>query len=205
MVDLAKLGLKPEKGLDPAFQEAVANHRSSMDRPIPGESLTNDPDNLYPFEGPPEYTDRTDALEYLFVTLTEKETHKAILNALYLGTPVMNLTEILLYKGFSEGKWNPDLFVILIEPTAYMIMALAERAGIDFKIIKDEDDPDLTEEEKYGKPEKDDYNFNLFGVPFEKSKLKEMDTKVSKTSLPKEISEKIEKVSLPDSLMAKTT
>ena len=66
MADLKSLGLQPEKGLNPAIQESLANDRLSLDRPIPGESLTNDPDNPYPFEKPVEYSNRTDALEYLF-------------------------------------------------------------------------------------------------------------------------------------------
>ena len=68
MADLQSLGLRPEKGLDPQIQEATAKDRLSLDRPIPGESLTNDPGSPYPFEKAPEYTDRTDALEYLFST-----------------------------------------------------------------------------------------------------------------------------------------
>ena len=36
--------------------------------------------------------------------------------------------------------------LMLAEPTAYMLMALAEQANVDYKIIKDEYDDDLTEE-----------------------------------------------------------
>ena len=205
MADLQSLGLRPEKGLDPQIQEAVANDRLSLDRPVAGESLTNDPNSPYPFEKAPEYTDRTDALEYLFETFTEEKAYPSILNLISNDVPTMNLTEVFLYKGFSEGKWNPDLMLMLAEPTAYILMALAEQADVDYKIIPDEDDEDLTEEEMYGKPEKDDDDFRMFGKKYSSEKLKEMEqnSKVSKAALPPEISKKIEEVSAPVGLMAR--
>ena len=219
MADLQSLGLRPEKGLDPQIQEATAKDRLSLDRPIPGESLTNDPGSPYPFEKAPEYTDRTDALEYLFSTFTEEKAYPSILNLISKDVPIMNLAEIFLYKGFTEGKWNPDLMIMLAEPTAYMLMALAEkadikyriddeeRAGVDYKIIPDEDDEDLTEEEIYGKPEKDDDDFRMFGKKYSQDKLEEMEkkSKVSKGALPSEIAKKIEEVPAPVGLLARPT
>mgnify|MGYP003674595775 FL=1 len=205
MADLQSLGLRPERGLDPQIQEAVANNRLSLDRPIPGESLTNDPNSPYPFEQAPEYTDRTEALEYLFTTFTEEKAYQSILNLISNDVPIINLAEIFLYKGFTEGKWNPDLMLMLAEPTAYMLMALAEQANVDYKIIKDEDDDDLTEEEIYGKPEKDDDDFRMFGRKYSSEKLKEMEkkSKVSKGALPPEIVKKIEEVPAPAGLLAR--
>ena len=188
MVDLAKLGLSPEEGLDPKIQEAVSRTRQSLDRPIPGESLTNAPDNPYPFEKPPEFTDRTEALEYLFKSFTSEEIHKRLMGLVSQGVPIMSLTEIFLYKGFSEGKWNPDLLMMLVEPTAYMIMSLAERSGIDYVIMpEDEDEEELEIVNKKYKP----------------SDLKQIDSKISKSSLPKEISEKLENMPAQKSLMAR--
>ena len=57
--------------------EKVARIREisgGSDRPIPGESLTNDPESPAPFEGPPQFSQKEDALEYLFVLLTEEDT-----------------------------------------------------------------------------------------------------------------------------------
>ena len=79
MADLEKLGIRPEQGIDPEVQEAYHNVRSSLDRPIPGQSLTNDPNNPYPFEQAPEYTERTEALEYLFKSFIAEDSFKHIL------------------------------------------------------------------------------------------------------------------------------
>ena len=57
------------------------------------------------------------------------------------GATVMELTRLYLFKGFTEGKWNPDLMLMLIEPIAYMIMGLLERAGVnDYTVIEDDEE-----------------------------------------------------------------
>lgn len=198
MVDLAKLGLREEAGLDPEIQEAMFGERQSLDRPIPGESLTNDPNNPYPFEQSPEYTDRTEALEYLFKRFISEDVYKSLMNVINRGVPIMNLTEIFLYKGFSEGKWNPDLLMMLVEPTAYMIMALSERAGIDYVVMLEEEG-----EDEEGLAAKDKDILKAFNKKDKPSDLKQIDFKISKGSLPKEISEKLENLPAPKSLLAK--
>ena len=57
------------------------------------------------------------------------------------GFPVMDLVQTLLLKGFEDGLFNPDLMMVIAEPLAYMIIALAERQNIDV-IIESEDDED---------------------------------------------------------------
>ena len=48
------------------------------------------------------------------------------------------------YQGFLEGKWNPDLMTLLMEPTMYMVMALCEKAEIPYK-LDSADDEDVEE------------------------------------------------------------
>ena len=45
-----------------------------------------------------------------------------------------------MFKGFQDGKWNPDLMLLLIEPSVYIIMWLADKAGIEAQISADGDD-----------------------------------------------------------------
>jgi len=194
MVDLAKLGLRPEEGVDPEIQESFYKVRNSFDREIPGESLTNDPDNPNSFEKAPEYTERTEALEYLFTRFTDEDSFKSILSLISQDIPIISLTEIFLYKGFTEGKWNPDLMLMLIEPTAFMLMALAERSGIDYVVMK-KDEEELNEEKNE--------QFKIFDKKLEASEnLKKIDSQISKTSLPSEIVDKLEELPKQKSLMA---
>ncbi len=56
------------------------------------------------------------------------------------------LAQVYLTKGFQEGKWNPDLMLLLIEPTIYLLMWLASQVDIDFQLDSDGDDWDEEED-----------------------------------------------------------
>ena len=53
----------------------------------------------------------------------------------------------MLQAGFEKGKWNPDLLMMLIEPTVYTLMALAEKANIQYRINGDEEE-DIDEDDE---------------------------------------------------------
>ena len=75
--------------VDPDITKRVA----SMQRPIAGQSLTNDPNSPQAFEKAPEYTDMPEALEYLLDEITDNENRYAsIMNAVESGMPIMDIT-----------------------------------------------------------------------------------------------------------------
>ena len=115
--------------------------------PIPGQSLTNSPDTPYPWEGPPEFTDFREALNYMAEELLEEDIFVPLIIAMGNGVPVSDITLQILQRGFQEGKWNPDLMMMLIEPMMYLLMALAEKAGVEFRIYGDEEE-DLSPEDE---------------------------------------------------------
>lgn len=177
-------------------QESTPQFRavaSQMKRSIPGEGMSNDPDNPYSFEQAPEFVVHREALEYLFVTITDEEKYVDILMAIEQGVPIMELTQVILFKGFTEGKWNPDLMLLLAEPLAFMLMALAERQGIDYVITRDDVEEDAESERK------------LSTTGLEKRlKEKQKAALQGKTNtLPTEIIERIEEVPVVESLLAK--
>ena len=128
--------------LDQAFFKAG----TSFDRPMPGESLTRDPDDRLPFEQPPKFTDRNDALEYHFELFTEEDNYAGIMEALESGVSIMEVVQVFLMQGFRDGLYNPDMMLMLAEPLAYMIAALAERAEVEFTIMNDPDEMPTIEE-----------------------------------------------------------
>lgn len=122
----------------------VAKEMAKFQRPVPGQSLTNDPENPAAYEKPPQFTNIKQAQEWVFGKLIEEDTYVPMMNLLDSGeASVMELTQNLLYQGFRAGKWNPDMMLLLAEPVAYMFMALAERAEIDFRV---DDEPDEDED-----------------------------------------------------------
>ena len=122
--------------------------------PVPGESLTVSPDSKHAWESPPEYTNDEDALEALYFELTEIDTLRKLINIINDGIPLDEIAQVLLYKGYSEGKYNPDLMLTMIEPTIYLLIAIADYADIKDYVLYDgeDDDPDTEIPEDNVKP-----------------------------------------------------
>ena len=108
-----------------------------LEGPVPGMSLTNSPDNKLPFESAPEYTDYDTAVDYLFNNMLESG--PGLVQFKSKGVPLEALTAQVAFFGFSKGKWNPDLMALLIEPILYIMIFLAEQAGVDYVLSQDEE------------------------------------------------------------------
>ena len=108
---------------------------------VPGQSLTSNPDEPRAFEGAPEFVEFKEALDYTVEQLLEKDTYMSLMAAVSDGVPILDLVMQITYVGFRDGRWNPDLMMMLIEPLIYVMMALAEKADIEYR-IDDEDDTD---------------------------------------------------------------
>ena len=119
--------------------------------PIPGQSLTNNTDNKYPWEQPPMFTNRREAEVYILEELTTPESFIAITDILADDIPVDIVARTYLYSGYNRGLWNVDLMLLLAESTMFILMALAEKLDIDYELYagdKAEDgiDPDNQEQ-----------------------------------------------------------
>tara|TARA_R100000329_G_scaffold52638_1_gene48369 strand:+ start:3514 stop:4140 length:627 start_codon:yes stop_codon:yes gene_type:complete len=122
---------------------------SALNKSIPGQSLVKDPEQPYPWEGPPKYTTVPDASLAIFVEMTKEETFVPLIQALKQGFPVTDMANLILYRGFQTGQFSPDLMLLLLEPVIYMILALAEKAGIGDVVGYDgEEDDDEGEPEE---------------------------------------------------------
>ncbi len=164
---------------------------------IPGQSLTNSPEEPYNWEKPVEYTNPREAMLYVFESLIVPETTTNILLSLNNGVGVIDIASITLYSGFLEGKWNPDLMTLLMEPTMYMIIALAEKADIDFDLeAGDRDRPSEMSGDKSLETLQNGIN--------ELDKIKQVAvSRVNPQSVPQEVREVIEETKLSPSLLQK--
>ena len=173
-------------------QEAV-DAFTQTGRPIPGQSLTSNPDEPRPFERPPDFTKFKEALDYTAAELLLEENYTPMVLAMADGIPVTDLAMQIGYVGFREGKWNPDLMMMLMEPLMYLLMALAEKAGIEYRIDDEDDDED-----------EDSILEDRVKNISETLKAKERG-KMPEGALPSDIVEKIETLEMPkESLLAKT-
>lgn len=167
---------------------------TQMGRPIPGQGLTTDPDNPAPYERPPQFSSVHEASEFIFGKLIEEETYIQMMNLMADDMPIMDITRTLLFTGFTEGKWSPDLMLMLVEPVSYMLLALAERADIEPVIYRGEDEDEIEEE-------------RVLGTKYEKEKLNSMKKMLQTNQVPAstispEMLETISELPVNDGLMA---
>jgi len=177
--------------------------RTPFERATPGQSLTNDPDTKYAWEQPPKYTDVPSATIDIVADSYEKETYEMIALTLADGMPVGSLASMILQAGFQEGKWNPDLMMLLIEPTMYILAAIAEQCGIDYLLYEGDsyesyDEDDEANEEKslevLGKIKQDSSD---------RLKFKDLKpNKITKESVPQEALEMIENFEPPQEVVS---
>ena len=160
-------------------------------RPMPGQSLMNDPEQPRPFESPPEFTDFRQALNYIVDELLVEDVYVPIVVAIGDGIPITDITMQMLYVGFREGKWNPDLLMLLVEPVCFVLMALCEKAGVEYRLTGDEED-DTTPEEEQEILEGQAKNL----ADMAKEKLEDIN-KVPEGAIPETITQKIEALDIP--------
>ena len=119
-----------------------------FNNPTPGESLTRDPEQKFPWEQPPQLNEVEPVIKEIFINITEKEKLLELLHLLRKGTPVDELTQVILYRGMTQGVYNTDLMMLLIEPVMYLLIAIAEEYEID-PVIYEGMDQDIAEEEDF--------------------------------------------------------
>ena len=108
------------------FKEADNN---PFDAPVPGQGLTDKPGN-YPWEHPPQYTDTSEAADYVWDRLTQPQFAEQVIAMLDAGIPVEAIGRIIIFTGFAEGKWTPDVAFIIAEPVMKMIAAVGIHGGV---------------------------------------------------------------------------
>ena len=118
-----------------------------FERPIPGQSLTNSPEQKYPWDNPPEITSQREAVERVFLDLIKPENMETVSTLMSDGMPVADVAQMLLMTAFTKGKFNPDMMLNLLEPTMFMLLSIAEKIGLDPKITRDDDDFEIDDEE----------------------------------------------------------
>lgn len=102
---------------------------NQFDAPIPGQSLTDIPGN-YPWEHSPNITKVEDAMMYLTERFTEEENAQNLVSMLKAGVPVEAIARVVLFTGFTEGKWSVDLAILIGEPLMKLIAAIGSRLGL---------------------------------------------------------------------------
>lgn len=119
--------------------QATLGGLDPLDVPTPGESLTTDPENPRAYERPPQFTDLNKAVDDLFMRMTSRDNIDQFLDLIRDGVPIENIAQVALFEGFRQGQFNPDLMLLMIEPTIYILLWLADYANINDVVLYPQD------------------------------------------------------------------
>ena len=108
------------------FEEGIGNE---FDAPIPGQSLTDTPGN-YPWEHPAQFADPEEASEYIWDRLHADDFAEQVVAMLDAKIPVEAIARVILFGGFLEGKFSPDVAFLITKPVMQMITVLGATAGV---------------------------------------------------------------------------
>ena len=155
--------------------------------PVPGQALTNSPDQPYAWEQPAEFASPREALMSVTDSILDEEVLPSLLDTIHDGTGLTDIASVLLYNGFTQGKWNPDTMMLLMEPTLYLLMFVADQANIEYIIdtegAKEENFISQKDIDRVAKEEGD--------TVFEMLKNSVLDKGIDEASVPKEILERV--------------
>ena len=101
-----------------------------FDAPVAGQSLTDTPKN-YPWEHAPQFATVEDASMQIWEGLHSDAAMEKVIILLEAGLTVEEITKVIVFAGFVEGKFTPDTGLLLTPIVAKMIMAIGKSAGIE--------------------------------------------------------------------------
>jgi len=105
-----------------------------FDAPVPGQSLTDRPGNAN-WEHPPQFADPDEALQFIYSRMMNAESASRIAMMLDTGIPVEAIARTIIFSGFVEGKWSPDVAFLILETVMKMILTIGGVAQIpDLKV-----------------------------------------------------------------------
>lgn len=118
-----------------------------LEAPIPGQSLTDQPNN-WPWENPPEMVDPEEATKYYINKMANEEVMDDLAVALDGGTPLAPLVKTLLTTGVMNGLHSIDVSLIIAPVIHSFIKAAMTSYGVE--VIDDLTDPEeqIKENEK---------------------------------------------------------
>ena len=100
-----------------------------FDTPVPGQSLTNTPGN-YPWEHAPQYTSVDEASEYVWDRMHDPAMLDQIITFLKNDIPVEAITRMIVFGGFTEGKWTVDTAILISEVVFNQVLAIGMRIQV---------------------------------------------------------------------------
>ena len=104
----------------------------------PGHSLTED-NSKWAWGKPPQIVDPEQALEVAIASLQKPKVRDEMFKLLYTGVSVEVMVEGYVLQAFHDGKFMPDVGMLIRPPLGMYIAHMAEEAGIPYRLFENED------------------------------------------------------------------
>jgi hypothetical protein len=121
--------LPPKGSIEAKDQFAVAP---------PGHSLTED-NSKWAWGKPPKYVDPDIVMDRAIESLKQPNIKEEMMKLLIVGASVEVLVEGYIMQGFQEGRFNPDVGLLIKGPLSLYIANMAEEAGIPYRLFENSD------------------------------------------------------------------
>lgn len=104
----------------------------------PGHSLTED-NSKWAWGKPPKYADPDIVMDRAIESLKQPSIKEEMMKLLIVGASVEVLVEGYIMQGFQEGRFNPDIGLLIKGPLSLYIANMAEEAGIPYRLFENSD------------------------------------------------------------------
>ena len=104
----------------------------------PGHSLTDD-NSKWPWGKPPQSVNPDRVFDTLLDGLMKPEPQEEMFKLLMVGVSVETLVEGILFQGFRDGKFTPDVGLLVKGPIAIMIADMAEQNNVPYRMFENDD------------------------------------------------------------------
>ena len=104
----------------------------------PGHSLTMD-NTKWAWGKPPQMADPEAVLKEAIQKLNVKKTRQEMEKLLLTGVSVETMVEGYILQGFHEGKFTPDVGLLIKAPLAIAVANMAEELSIPYRMFENED------------------------------------------------------------------
>jgi len=110
---------------------AKLNQEPSLDRPIPGQSLTSEL-GARPWQSPPQYSTVDEVVDYYMERMSAEDFMVQLVDVLEMGVPVTTLANTIQMSSVMNGVHTLDTGMLALPIIMEMLMLLGDSAGIKY-------------------------------------------------------------------------
>ena len=105
----------------------------------PGHSLTLD-NERWPWGKPPRVADPNAAMEQAIDSLEVPKTKQEMFKLIIAGASIEAIVEGYIFQGFQEGRFNPDVGVLMKAALALYIANMCEEDHVPYRFFENKDE-----------------------------------------------------------------